>query len=376
MTFKIRSRQSAYIRLAFTLLTWTWMLAPATASVVGSAQHKVALGEEIFNDHTLADPGEQSCATCHQDWVAFTDGLESSFGANQAQGTRNASTLLYLKFSPPFSYDKNQQTWVGGQFWDGRADTFQEQAKGPFFNPIEMNNTPEGLDKRLRKAHYYKQFAQLYGKENVTTQQGLLNAALDALAHFQSSQIFEPFTAKYDYVVAGKAVFTAEEALGKRLFEGKAHCVNCHHGVFEGKQIFTAFYHHNILTPKNTNLPIYLQDKQFIDEGTAQNPAVSQQESSKARGRFKTPTLRNIAKTAPYMHNGVFTDLKQTIEYHLSTKDRKRWGPAEVSDNASPLLPASILLNAQELEALVAFLNTLTDEYELPSADYSPAKIK
>lgn len=331
------------------------------------AERKAVLGEALFNDDGLSSPEGHSCASCHQETMAFTDGQPVSFGMFQQQGTRNASSVMYLKYSPAFSYDKANKTWVGGQFWDGRANSFQDQAMGPLFNPIEMNNTPEGLAKRLRASPYFIQLQTLYGKEQTGSTDGLINAVTDTLAHFQSGNTFSPFTSKYDYVMKGEAQFTQQELLGKALFEGKAQCTNCHSGVFEGKQLFTAFLHHNILTPKNPNLPVYYENKTFVDLGTANHPALSAKEKAKAQGKFRTPSLRNVNQTSPYMHNGIFFELKETVQYHLTTHNRTKWGPPEAPQNPSLLLTNNVALKDVEMDALVAYLKTLDDGFNPPS---------
>ncbi len=328
---------------------------------------KVLLGQVLFNDANLSEPAGHACSSCHRDTSAFVDNQEVSFGMFQQQGTRNSSTIMYLKYNPPFSYSNDKNTWVGGQFWDGRANTFQEQARGPLFNPIEMNNTPEGLATKLRTSEHFVALGKLYGQEQVKSNEGLINAVLDALAQFQSSDAFAPFSAKYDYFIAGKTELTAQELTGKKIFEGKGRCTDCHAGEFEGKQLFTSFAHHNILVPKNPRLPVYYENKNFIDEGTAHHPALTKPEIEKARGRFKTPTLRNVAITQPYMHNGFTYELKEAIQLHLTFKDRKKWGPAEVAQNQSPLLMENVSFDEQELDAVVAFLKTLTDGYVMPT---------
>jgi len=140
----------------------------------------------------------------------------------------------------------------------------------------------------------------------------------------------------------GEAQFTQQELLGKALFEGKAQCTNCHSGV-------------------------YYENKTFVDLGTANHPALSAKEKAKAQGKFRTPSLRNVNQTSPYMHNGIFFELKETVQYHLTTHNRTKWGPPEAPQNPSLLLTNNVALKDVEMDALVAYLKTLDDGFNPPS---------
>lgn len=323
---------------------------------------KAALGNILFNDTSLSNPPGQSCATCHRPDMAFSDGKVVSEGANGALGVRNTPSLMYAKFSGAFIYNEWRNTWEGGQFWDGRADTLAEQALGPLLNPIEMGNTPETLAASLHKLSYQNLFAEIYGKDVFAKDETLMNAAADALQAFQMSDTFAPFTSKFDYAQQGLVELTEQEKLGRKLYDTKAACMDCHTGVTEGnKQLFTHFSYHNILTPPNVAL-----NNGIPDQGAAQNPKLNEEERKLAQGRFKTPTMRNITKTAPYMHNGVFKTLREVIDYYNDVDDRKRWGLSTFPETQSNLLRAKLDLTEAEIEALMAFLETLSDGYELP----------
>lgn len=356
------------IRLTIVILTFVAANSFAEGSQYGQpSEAKASLGGILFNDPSLSNPSGQSCGTCHQATQAFSDGLDVSPGANaETEGTRNAPSLMYLKYVPPFEYWPAKKTWVGGLFWDGRVDTFAEQAEGPLFNPIEMNNTPETLAKKLRNTGYFEEMVAIYGENVKEDNDALIAAATDALQHFQLTDTFAPFTSKFDYYNAGKVELTEEEELGRKIFDGKGACIDCHTGFYEGKQLFTLFLHHNILTPANPTLKVYQSNPKFVDEGTAAHPKLSEEEKALARGRFRTPTLRNVALTAPYMHNGAFKTLESVIDYYRNTEDRLNWGPAEVPENVSSMLTRRVDLDPIESEALIAFLHTLTDGYQLP----------
>lgn len=325
-------------------------------------EQKISLGNILFNDPSLSNPPGQSCATCHRPDLSFAEDKVVSEGATKALGSRNAPSLMYAKFSPVFSYEDWRRTWVGGQFWDGRADTLAEQALGPLLNPAEMNNTKETLATKLSNVSYKGIFGQIYGKDVFANSEHLIAAAADALEAFQQSDIFAPFTSKFDYAQKGLLELTEQEKLGRKLFDTKASCMDCHAGATEdGKLLFTSFSYHNILTPPNAAL-----NNGVPDPGAANNSKLNAEEKKVAQGRFKTPTVRNIAKTAPYMHNGVFKTLREVIEYYNDVDDRKRWGPASFAETKSHMLRTKLELTEEEIDALIAFLNTLTDGYPLP----------
>lgn len=341
---------------------------PAQPLIDPKQAEKAALGNILFNDASLSSPAGQSCASCHKPDMAFSDGKVVSEGANKAPGVRNTPTLLYAQFAREFRFEDWRRTWAGGQFWDGRSDTLAEQALGPLLNPIEMGNTREALATRLRELSYTHLFEAIYGKEVFASDESLLNATADALQAFQMTDTFAPFTSKFDYAQRGLVELTEQEKLGRRLHDGKASCIDCHSGMTGDKQLFGSFSYHNILTPPNVNL-----NNGIPDIGLAANPKLTAEEKVLAQGRFKAPTMRNIAVTAPYMHNGVFKTLREVIDYYNDVDDRKRWGPASFPQTKSHMLKAKLELTEEEIEALLAFLNTLTDGYELPKATAASA---
>ena len=322
---------------------------------------KAALGNILFNDASLSSPPGQSCATCHRPDMAFSDGKVVSEGANKSLGVRNTPSLMYAKFSTAFYYEEWRKTWVGGQFWDGRADTLAEQALGPLLNPIEMGNSRQTLAANLRNLSYQNLFVDIYGKDVLANDETLLNAAADALQTFQMTDTFAPFTSKFDYAQKGLVELTEQEKWGRKLYDTKASCIDCHAGMGDDKLLFTQFSYHNILTPVNVTL-----NNGIPDQGAANNPKLSDDERKLALGRFKTPTMRNVAKTAPYMHNGVFKTLREVVDYYNDVDDRKRWGPATFPETKSHMLRTKLDLTDEEIEALIAFLETLSDGYELP----------
>ncbi len=189
------------------------------------------LGKFIFFDENLSEPAGQSCASCHMPNAGFADpdsNLPVSEGVIPDRfGSRNSPSAAYASFSPPFSYDTNTSIAKGGQFWDGRRATLAEQAKDPFLNPVEMNN-PDKLSvlMDIQGSSYAPMFETLCGPMNdIDT---AYSCMAEAIAAYESSTELNPFTSKFDYVLAGLARFSAQEAEGMSLFNGRAMCSQCH----------------------------------------------------------------------------------------------------------------------------------------------------
>lgn len=338
------------------------LTALAQTPISPPAADKVALGNILFNDPALSNPPGQSCATCHRPDRAFSEDRIVSEGVTKGLGTRNAPSLMYVQFSAPFMYEEWRKTWVGGQFWDGRVDTLAEQALGPLLNPVEMNNTRQTLAASLRGLSYKGMLEAVYGEKIFLDDNALIGAAADALQAFQMSATFAPFTSKFDYAQRGLVELTEQEKLGMKLFDTKAACMDCHAGIGNDQKLFTQFSYHNILTPPNPAI-----NQGTPDSGLAQHPKLTAAEKQLAQGRFKTPTVRNATLTSPYMHNGVFKTLREVIEYYNEVDNRERWGPASFPETQSHMLKTRLELTEDEIEALLAFLHTLTDGYQVPN---------
>lgn len=352
------------------------------------------LGEALFHDTNLSMNRKQACATCHMPDRAFSDrhdvhaGNAVSLGDDgKSFGDRNAPSATYAALNPPFGKDADG-AWIGGQFWDGRAKTLEEQAGGPPLNPIEMG-MPDQKAAAARIAEnrdYVKAFEAFYGKDVMAEPATVFSAATSAIASFERTPQFSPFDSKYDRYLRGEVKFTDQEELGRTLFFSKqfTNCNLCHDvkardGRIEGAT-FTSYKYFNIGVPVNPDARKLNGSKvDFIDEGLAANPHVNG--DPKERGKFKTPSLRNIAVTAPYMHNGAFNDLRTVIlfynKYNSKKKSRQinpetgqRWAAPEVSDNIDmEKLETGPGLDDQRVDALVAFLKTLTDKRYEPLLD-------
>ena len=274
---------------------------------------RIALGKKLFFDPILSEDSTVSCASCHLPELAFADDEPVSPGVQGRLDTRNAPTLLNVAFNPHF-------------FADGGVLTLEEQALGPIQDENEMNlSLMEATERLSRSSNYTQMSEQAYGREPspyVITR---------ALAAFQRTLIST--RTKYDSVVDGKASFTELEYLGKQLFfSDSLNCSKCHQ-----PPLFTDFEFHNIGLAE-----------QYEDEGRYK---ITLKEEDK--GKFKTPTLRNVLRTAPYMHNGSLATIEEVLTHFYKGGRNHR--------NKSQLLK-SVKMNEQETQALIAFLNTLSDE--------------
>ncbi len=358
---------------------------PPTVSAQASLE--LALGKLIFEDENLSSPAGQSCASCHQSDNFFADpGKVVSAGANaQLFGNRNAPSISYVKFNPELFWNKEESLWMGGFFHDGRAKTLQEQAGGPFLNPLEMGNkTMAEVVAKVKAADYKLLFEQRYGTQIWQDSDAAFNAITAAIVAYEEGPEFATFSSKYDYYLQGKVQLSAQEKFGLELFEAedKGNCAACHPSqvtVENPQPLFTDYSYDNLGQPANRNLAFYNMDELFnpqglayVDLGLANNPHINNAHEEK--GKFKVATLRNIAQTAPYLHNGLFDSLKEVVEFY-NQRDveikkpltEQRWAQAEVQDNVNDEELGDLKLTAEEVDALVAFMETLTDGYSLPT---------
>ncbi|MBS1703365.1 MAG: cytochrome-c peroxidase [Armatimonadetes bacterium] len=339
-----------------------------------STASKEDLGKALFFDTSLSSPGGQSCGTCHDPGSFFTDprGTVTAQGVLPGVfGKRQVPTAMYMSFSPKFGFSAEEGDYIGGQFWDGRAATLEEQAKGPFLNPAEMHNgsKQEVIDK-IRTGPLAEQFRKVYGSDVFSDTEKAYDDLADAIAAFERTDVFHPFSSKYDQYLKGKVQLTDAEMRGLHVFEepNKGNCAACHPnrpGPHGEPPLFTDFSYDNIGLPKNTNNPFYSQPSwnnpdgnSFVDLGlsdTTSRPG--------DHGRFKVPTLRNVAMTGPYFHDGVFTTLEDVVRFY-NQRDLGGFGPPECDEGVNDEELGDLHLTAQEQTDLVAFLKTLTDGYQ------------
>lgn len=380
---RLASRSTVALIPALAVLAASFLVSDApTAADQGVSLSPVAqLGAQLFVDPNLSRNRTQSCATCHSPDHAFTDPRPTAVGravsagdTAGALGDRNTPTLMYASMTPPFTRHPDGKA-TGGLFWDGRADTLEEQAKGPLLNPVEMN-MPDSAAVAARiaeNAAYVESFRRLFGEDVFASPDRTLRAVTDALAAYQRTPEFAPFDSKYDRVMRGEEKFTVQEEFGRQVFL-TWNCQLCHRPLRNGgsfqTELFTSFEYHNI------GLPVHAAVRAssgmgdgYVDRGLGN----AQPGNPEWSGLFKVATLRNVAVTGPYMHNGVFKELRTAIEFYnkytsrspaaqINRETGEKWGDPEVPENISlTQLKSGLVLNDARIEALEAFLKTLTD---------------
>lgn len=285
----------------------------------------VSLGSRLFFDKQLSRKKQISCASCHQPDKSFTDGKASAVGEDGLMGKRRTPPL----FAAPFAKDL---------FWDGRAQTLQEQVVGPIENPVEMNHALSDLIQRLQDSEDYRHaFQQAFG--------GSSSNPVDAerLARALAAYVvtIRPATTRFDdFLAGGTAALSDQELIGLHLFRTKARCMNCHNGPMLTDNDF-----HNI------GLSFYgrrLQDLGRFE--WTRNPS--------DLGLFRTPSLRNVSKAGPWMHNGLFPSLDGLLRMYdvAMGPDPKETGPL-VPRKSERI--RELNLSDEEIQALLAFLQVL-----------------
>ncbi|MEL6987874.1 MAG: cytochrome c peroxidase [Bacteroidota bacterium] len=297
------------------------------------------LGRHLFYDPILSADSSMSCNSCHQQEANFTDaGKAVSKGIAGIEGHRSSMSLL------------NAGLFTNKLFWDGRVDILEEQALLPVEDPIELNNTWEEVIKRLqRHPEYPAMFRKAFGISNSS----LITKELAAKAIAQFERALIPSgDAKYDRFKRGEIFFSDEEQFGFELFfDGNlgvkdAECGHCHNApLFTTNEYF------------NNGLDSFPTLNDYIDKGRG-----GVTEKYIDMGTFRAPSLRNIMVTAPFMHDGRFATIEEVMEHYNSG--------GFSADNSSPLM-RDINLNQEEIEAVIAFLHTLTDSTFLNDPRFS-----
>ena len=284
------------------------------------------LGRKLFYDGRLSKDGNFACASCHQQFAAFsTYDHDFSHGFNNGFTTRNAPTLVNL-------------VWMNGFHWDGGINHIEVQPLAPLTAPNEMAETLQNVLLKINAdAVYKKMFVAAFGPGTITSQK-----FLKALAQFTGSII--SCNSKYDMVINGQATFTVSEQMGYTFF--KANCNTCH-----AEPLFTDNSYHNIGLNSNARL----HDKGRLGITGLQIDSL----------KFKVPTLRNIMVTAPYMHDGRFTTIGQVIEHYKSGINFKQ-------PNIDTALHNGLQITMQQKLDLLAFLYTLKDDELLTNKRFGP----
>ena len=280
---------------------------------------KIKLGEQLYFDGRLSKNNAISCGFCHTPGLGFADPKQTSLGVDGKRGGRQAPTVYNTAFNPV-------------QFWDGRAGSLEEQAIGPIINPVEMAETYENVVKKLSALKGYReQFQAVFGTG--VSVQGIG----EAIAAYERT-IISTDSAFDKYVLGDTTAMNKEAIRGMALFKGKARCILCHNGPN-----FTDNEFHNLGVPQVGPMK---EDLGRYD--------VTRRDRDK--GAFKTPTLRSIDETSPYMHDGVFKTLEEVVDF-LNTGGGS-------NPNLSPLMK-SLGLDKQEKADLIAFLHALKGK-EIP----------
>ena len=370
----LRKRGAILLIVVFVLLTMTLVFGKGLAQT--GLTPKEQLGEFLYFDENLSEPSGQSCASCHEPAFGFVDpdsDLPVSEGVIPGLfGNRNSPASAYAMYAPSFYFDEEEGLWIGGQFWDGRAtgevlgDPLADQALGPFLNPVEMANTSKvQVIADVAASNYATLFEDVWGPGALDDVESAYDQVALSIAAFERTALFGQFTSKYDNYLqqclasfgdpddcakgtgdaaetVGAAIFSKKEWYGFQLFMGDndndgvlaegegAFCIGCHvvdwidapEGLDvivpiwspNGKvpPLFTDFTYDNLGIPKSDH-PLLVNNP--IDYGLGDVVG-----DGAENGKFKVMTLRNIALTAPYAHNGYFKKLKD-ITHFYNTRD-------------------------------------------------------
>lgn len=300
----------------------------------------VQLGRTLFYEERLSSNNNISCATCHQQNLAFTDGKPFSVGVDGTLTKRNSMSLANL-------------LWVRNFFWDGRSGTLEEQTIVPLTDPHEMGQSLEASSQKLQQTKTYPAlFKQAFGSSEVTGER-----IAKAIAQFERTLISA--NSKYDQYLRGEYVPSEEELNGMALFTDSpqplrnirgANCAHCH-GT---PKTFMELFHNNGLDSVHVDLGRETLTKQAID-----------------RGRFRIPTLRNIALTAPYMHDGRFETLEEVLDHYSEHVVQSETLSPFISDATNQLEGSGLQLNLQEKRDIISFLHMLTDEDFIHNPEFS-----
>ena len=404
---------------------WTLLLILLLTVLVGSASaeldQKEQLGKNIFFDK-ISDPDSMSCAECHAPKVGFTGpipgiNLKGSVyrgAVPQRFGNRKPPSSAYATLSPILHTESNngEVIFVGGNFWDGRAtgeilgNPAADQAMGPFLNPVEQNNpSKEAVLEQIATSKYAGLWKEVWGgpisydtEANISLN---YNRTALAIAAYENSSEVNQFSSKYDAYLANEVELTGEESWGLALFNAPnnndgikeeyegGNCAACHSSG-DNSPLFTDFTYDNLGIPKNPYNPFYDMDTVYLDDGSKINPegenwidpglggflAIVPEWaylSEANMGKHKVPTMRNVAlqpgKAFPkaYGHNGYFKSLESIVHfYNMRDNESEEWPEPEVADNINKDELGNLGLNESEEKAIVAFLKTLSDGYQVP----------
>ncbi len=378
--------------------------APPAAYAAGPhrppAKELAELGRAMFFDATLSASGRTSCASCHDPAHAYGPpnalSVQLAGPDGKQPGTRAAPSLRYLQTLPPFSehhFDNDGDDSIdagptGGHTWDGRASSAHEQARLPLLSPLEMaNESPAAVVEKLKRSSYAARFRKAFGERVFDDADAAFRGALMALEVFQETPAeFYPYSSKYDAVLRGQAQFNGQEARGFALFndEAKGNCASCHlsrrtnDGAFP---LFTDFGHIALGVPRNKAIPAN-KDATYSDMGLCGPYRTDFSSQHDYCGRFRTPTLRNVAVRGSFFHNGIYHSLDEVLDFYAERDvhaerfyPRDARGRVRKFDDLPEAFHANVNTDAPfdrkpgqqpaltpgERRDIIAFLKTLTD---------------
>jgi cytochrome c peroxidase len=425
----------------------TWMSGPSDALslALGRNPHPVKLvvppdpplsavaqlGARLFNDRSLSGSGRMSCASCHDPALAYGPPGDAPvvMGGPEVRtpGFRAVPSLRYLYRQPAFTIGPDvengndvpvpltQQAQAatgharalktavtpqaaasnlvpqGGLFWDGRADTLEQQINGPLYNPAEMDGgTLQAVAHKLASGPYAAQLQQLFGAGLLENPGMTVDEAMFAIGRYEiENPAFHPFTSKYDAWLAGNARLTRAELAGYLLFNdpAKGNCAACHldqPSRAGAPPLFTDHQFEALGAPRNPAIPSN-RDPHYYDLGVCGPYRTDMRTAKQYCGMFLTPTLRNVARRKVFFHNGVFRSLTQVLDFYVERDiDPGRFYPRDTAghvlkyDDMPPQYRANVdtvdapfdrhpgdspALTPAEIQDVIAFLDTLTDGY-------------
>lgn len=364
---------------------------PPPAPLPAPAPTLAEVGDRLFDEVRLSASGRLACASCHVEARGHADSVGTFLplgGADGShQGLRSSPSVRYLDQAGAFGFDAQGRAG-GGLFWDGRASSRAEQARGPLFNADEMANTDvAALATRLRALPYVADLRAAASLTAAATDGQLVDAAVTALARYQADDPkFRAFTSKFDAVQDGRAAFTAQEQRGLNLFNDpqRGNCASCHSSrpvpvqPGQARALFTDFSYHALGVPRNTSQAT--RDPAFFDLGLCARSDLASRAA--VCGQFRTPSLRNVALTGPYFHNASFATLEDAVAFYATRDlDPVRWypvvgGQVQLYNNLPAVYRANVqhgapfrrpgqppALSGQDVADVVAFLHTLSDGF-------------
>ena len=362
-----------------------------------------ALGAQLFSDPALSASGKIACASCHDPKHDFgpanAQAVQRGGADGRSFGVRAVPSLKYTQNTPPFTEhfvdddgdDSVDQGPAGGRTWDGRAQSFHDQARLPLFSSFEMANTDaDAVVAKVRTGHA-AQFRAVFGDKVFDDAALAFKGVLMALETYQQSpKEFYPYSSKYDAYLKHDAALSAQELRGLAAFNDpeKGNCARCHlsakiKGAFPQ---FTDFGFAAIGAPRNAAIPANA-DRRYFDLGLCGPLRTDLQDRPEFCGLFRTPSLRNVARRPVFLHNGVFHSLSEVVRFYAERDTKpQQWYPRRADGRILKFddLPAAYAANLdtqapfdrragdapamspQDIEDIVVFLQTLSDGYSQP----------